>query len=70
MTEKEKLRRWLGANKVVENETTYVVEKNTGAIGNKTPDIIVVDNFYKHPDEVRDYALSLNGIILIRCRAV
>tara|TARA_R110000824_G_scaffold395132_1_gene595524 strand:+ start:1154 stop:2104 length:951 start_codon:yes stop_codon:yes gene_type:complete len=30
-----------------------------GEIGNACPSIIAIDNFYKNPDEVREYALSL-----------
>ena len=30
-----------------------------GRIGNTTPEFLVVDNFYENPNEVREYALSL-----------
>ena len=52
---------------VTATDTAYVVEKKgvtnymqTGTFDNKTPDIIVIDNFYKYPDKVRKYALDLN----------
>ncbi len=37
-----------------------VSKDEIGVIGNKTPDVIVIDNFYKYPDKVREYALDLN----------
>ncbi len=45
-------------------------------ISNVNPNLIVIDNFYKNPDEIRDYALKLNyeppenhGAVGYRCES-
>jgi len=38
----------------------YAPHQPQGEIGNIYPSIIAVDDFYKNPDEVREYALSLD----------
>ncbi len=38
----------------------YAPDQPQGEIGNACPSIIAVDNFYQNPDEVREYALSLD----------
>jgi len=44
---------------VIDNPN-YGPSKPEGKIGNKIPSIIAVDDFYQDPDEVRDYALTLD----------
>lgn len=62
----------INGEKYMLTKSKYGVNKHTY----KTPNLIVIDNFYENPDKIREYALSLNyqppenhGAVGYRCES-